>query len=75
MLDRGGDDVLSRRRMARTVPRIARLSASVPPLRKTISLAIAVAASRGYLAARDFQPLLGHLAVLMDAGRVSIHFK
>ena len=29
----------------------------------------------GYLAARDFELLLGNLAVVMNTGRVSIHFK
>ena len=57
---------------ARVTPRIARLSASVPPLVKTISAADGVD-QRGHLPARGFQPLLGALAEMVDAGRVTIH--
>ena len=57
---------------ARTTPSIARLSASVPPLVKTISRRVGVD-QRGDLPARRFQPLLRALAEMVDAGRVTIH--
>ena len=56
---------------ARTAPRIARLSASVPPLVKTISARIGVD-QRGHLPARRFQALLRRLPEMVDAGRVTI---
>ena len=48
------------------------LSASVPPLVKTTSVGLAWI-SDGYLPPGRFQPLLGALAEMMDAGRVTIH--
>ena len=57
---------------ARVTPSMARLSASVPPLVKTISAADGVDEGR-YLAARGFQPLLRALSEMVDAGRVTIH--
>jgi hypothetical protein len=30
---------------------------------------------RGYLAAGGFEPFLGQLAILVNAGRVAVHFK
>ena len=73
MLDGAGDDVLARGGGRRAVrPRMARLSASVPPLVKTISAADGVDEG-GHLAARRFQPLLRALSEMVDAGRVTIH--
>jgi hypothetical protein len=50
---------------------MAMLSASVPPLVKTLRR-VGVD-QRGKLAARRFQPLLGGLAEMVDAGSVTIH--
>ena len=73
MLDGAGDDVLARpRRRRASAPRMARLSASVPPLVKTISAADGVDQG-GHLAARRFQTLLRALSEMVDAGRVTIH--
>ena len=72
MLDRAGDHVLRGRAAARVTPKIARLSASVPPLVKTISVRAGVDQRRD-LPPRRFQPLLGGLAEMVDAGRVTIH--
>ncbi len=57
---------------ARTTPRIARLSDSVPPEVKASSLA-SHADQRSHLPARGFQSLLGQLAEVVDAGSVTIH--
>jgi len=56
---------------ARVTPRMAMLSASVPPAVKTIPGRSVD--QRGKLAARGFESLFGALAEMVDARRVTIH--
>ena len=73
VLDGAGDDVLGAPAVAaRATPSTAMLSASVPPLVKTISAGAGVD-QRRHLPPRRFQPLLGRLPEMVDAGRVTIH--
>ena len=74
MFDAGGDDVLPSRRMAANSPKNREVVGLRPAAQEDDFLGIAVQQGRG-LAPGLFQMLLGQLAVQMDTGRVSIHFK
>ena len=74
MLDGGGDDVLVGRGFAEHGAEDREVVGLGPAAGKHQFLGLAAEQS-GHFTARHLQALLGHLAILVDAGGVAGHFK